>query len=71
LVEGWNLLGFKSTTAKAPAEYLAAIAGKYTIIYGYNAVADLYFIAGAPGNELLQPGLGYWIAMTDDGTVYP
>lgn len=69
VVEGWNLIGFKSTTPKPAAEYLAGIAGNYVIIYGYDAGG--FFIAGAPGHEYLQPGLGYWIAMTESGTIYP
>ena len=68
VLEGWNLIGFKSTTPKPAAEYLAGIAGNYVIIYGYDAG---FFIAGAPGHEYLEPGLGYWIAMTEPGTIYP
>jgi hypothetical protein len=66
---GWNLVGFKSTTPKLPSEYLAAIAGKYVMIYGFADGA--YFIAGSPGHEYLQPCQGYWIAVVDTGTIYP
>jgi uncharacterized repeat protein (TIGR01451 family) len=67
--EGWNLIGFKSTVPRTPSDYLAAIAVKYTIIYGF---ADgRYFIAGAPGHAYLEPGLGYWIAVISPGTIYP
>jgi uncharacterized repeat protein (TIGR01451 family) len=69
VVDGWNLVGFKSTTPKLPSEYLAAIAGKYVMIYGYADGA--YFIAGSPGHEYLQPCQGYWIAVLDAGTIYP
>jgi len=69
MVEGWNLMGFKSTTPKPAEEYLAAIASKYVMIYGYDD--GIYFIAGSPGHEYLEPGLGYWIAMTEPGTIYP
>ncbi len=71
VVEGWNLIGFKSTAAKLLGDYLASIDGKYIILYGYNSESDTYFIAGSAGHEYLQPGLGYWIAMTADGTIYP
>jgi hypothetical protein len=67
--EGWNLIGFKSTVPRTPSDYLAAIVGKYTIIYGF---ADgRYFIAGSPGHGYLEPGLGYWIAVIGSGTIYP
>jgi uncharacterized repeat protein (TIGR01451 family) len=67
--EGWNLIGFKSTMPKLPEAYLSAIAGKYVVIYGYDA--DGFFIAGTPGHDMLQPGLGYWIALLEPGTIYP
>ena len=69
VVEGWNLIGFKSTTPKLASNYLAAIDGKYTLIYGYNAADDIYFTVGS--NDNLQPGHGYWIAITESGTIYP
>jgi uncharacterized repeat protein (TIGR01451 family) len=69
LVEGWNLIGFKSTTPKSLAEYLAGVDGKYIILYGY--ANGSYFIAGTAGHEYLEPGLGYWIAMIEPGTIYP
>jgi uncharacterized repeat protein (TIGR01451 family) len=68
VVDGWNLIGFKSTTPEMPQDYLAAIAGKYTVIYGFDGA---YFIVGSPGHEYFLPGLGYWIAMVDTGIIYP
>ena len=69
--EGWNLIGFKSTVPKLPEEYLAGIADQYVMIYGYDD--GNFFIAGAPGHEMLQPGLGYWLAMRtgEAGTIFP
>jgi uncharacterized repeat protein (TIGR01451 family) len=64
---GWNLLGFKSVMPRTAGEYLAGIAGKYTIIYGFENGA--YFIVQSA--DLMEPGLGYWIALVDTGTVYP
>ena len=69
VVEGWNLIGFKSVTSKLASDYLAGIDGKYTVIYGYNADADIYFTVQSGDN--LQPGYGYWIAITEAGTIYP
>jgi hypothetical protein len=67
--EGWNLIGFKSTMPKLPEAYLSAIAGDYVVIYGFDDGG--FFIAGTPGHDMLQPGLGYWIAMLEPGTIYP
>jgi len=70
VVEGWNLIGFKSTTPKLASDYLAGIAGKYAMIYGYDGS---FFIVGTPGHEYLEPGFGYWLAMKtgESGTIYP
>jgi hypothetical protein len=65
----WNVIGFKSTTPKLPDDYLSAIAGKYTIIYGFDN--GMYFVVGTPGNEYLQPGLAYWIAVLESGNIFP
>jgi len=69
VVEGWNLIGFKSTTSQLASDYLAGIDGKYTVIYGYNAAADIYFTVQS--GDSLQPGYGYWIAITEAGTIFP
>jgi hypothetical protein len=56
----YNLIGFKSMVSKLPSEYLAAVEGMYTIIYGYDGT---WFIVGTPGHLTLDPGLGYWLAI--------
>jgi hypothetical protein len=68
VVPGWNLIGFKSTTAKPEGVYLAAIAGVYTKVYGFSQ--GLYFTVVSGDN--LQPGMGYWIAIVPPGgTIFP
>jgi len=67
VVAGWNLIGFKSTSPRTAGDYLAAIDGKYTIMYGY--ASGVFFVVQR--DDLLQPGLGYWIAVTEPGTIYP
>ncbi|AKX93072.1 Ig-like domain-containing protein [Neomoorella thermoacetica] len=69
LVPGWNLIGFKSTVPKKASEYLAAMAGKYTVIYGFDAATQRFQQVLADDN--LQPGKGYWVAVTDSGRIYP
>ena len=67
VVVGWNLIGFKSTTTRTADSYLAAIALQYTMIYGF---ADgVYFVVQS--TDELNPGKGYWIAVTEAGTIYP
>ena len=69
---GWNMLGFKSTVAITPAAYLGpAITPTVSAMYGYNTVTGLFFTPGTGATPLLTPGLGYWLAVNADGTVYP
>jgi len=63
------LIGFKSVTSQNATDYLESIDGKYTVIYGYNAAADTYVTVKK--TDYLQPGYGYWIAITEAGTIYP
>ncbi|MBA7695340.1 hypothetical protein ES703_103964 [subsurface metagenome] len=65
----WNVIAFKSTTAKSPDVYLGGIAGQYTIIYGFDEGA--YFVVGTPGHLNLEPGLAYWIAVLESGNIFP
>ena len=66
---GWNLVGFKSTIPRQPEEYFASIDGKYDVIYGH--ANGSFFIPGTGGHELLEPGMGYWLNMTEPGIIYP
>ena len=67
VVPGWNLIGFKKTASQPANQYLSAINGKYTVIYGFANGA--YFIVTPSQN--LEPGRGYWLAVTEAGTIYP
>jgi hypothetical protein len=71
LCPGWNLIGYPAGSAKPVTEVLAPIAGKYSIVYGYDAsdAADpweKYDPSFPVGNDLthMRPGFGYWISMT-------
>ena len=69
VVVGWNMVGFKSTATNVPAEdYLAGT--EYVRIYGYKNGA-WFLIPGPPYTGYLEPGLGYWVAFTAPGTIYP
>jgi hypothetical protein len=73
VVTGWNMVGFKSipwnannVTAK---DYLAGT--EYVRIYGFENGA-WFFIPGPDYDDpKMEPGLGYWVAFTEPGTIYP
>jgi len=74
VIVGWNMIGFTSTTAMAPAVYLASAAGDYTLLYGWDAVGETWlWWNGAPASTLttMEPGDGYWILMDNPGTITP
>ena len=71
VVAGWNMVGFKSTVDMSAVDYLNAMAGKYTRIYGF--VQGAWFTIPPPAYAVPQmiPGLGYWVSFTEDGAIYP
>jgi len=68
--DGWNLMGFTSTTSKTPEVYLDSIWDILVLAYGYDQELG-YFIPGTPGHEYMEPGQGYWINVSDNGILYP
>ncbi len=61
---GWNMIGFKSTYARTASAYLGSV--PWVRIWGYsNGWVPMQ------GSDTMQPGLGYWIAATSAGTIYP
>lgn len=69
VVTGWNLIGFKKTHPMPAREYLAGIDESVVRIYGFYDGA--YFIVRLDQPPPMQPGLGYWLAVTEPGTIYP
>jgi hypothetical protein len=71
LYAGWNLIGFKSVDVMAADDYFgAAVTDIVVRMYGYDVAGGVYTtILVAVDN--LQPGQGYWLAVSDDGTIYP
>jgi hypothetical protein len=69
VVVGWNMVGFKSTaTNVTAADYLSGT--EYVRIYGFKNGA-WFTIPGPAYNATMEPGLGYWVAFTEPGTIYP
>ena len=68
VVAGWNMVGFKSRATNVTAEdYLDGT--EYVRIYGFKNGA--WFTIPDPDVDLMEPGLGYWVAFIEPGTVYP
>jgi hypothetical protein len=61
---GWNLMGFKSTCAMKAGDYLGNV--PWVRIWGFNST-----YSAVQAGDWLQPGLGYWIAATSAGTIFP
>jgi hypothetical protein len=66
VVVGWNMVGFKSTTANNATSYLD----------GTNYVRIYYYVNGQwhlipTDSAYMVPGLGYWVAFLEPGTIYP
>lgn len=68
VVVGWNMVGFKSTaTNVTAADYLDGT--KYVRIYWFEN--GTWFTIPDPDVDPMEPGLGYWVAFTEPGTIYP
>jgi len=66
VVVGWNMVGFKSTATNVTAEdYLDGT--EYVRIYWFENGG---WFSLAPSQNM-TPGLGYWVAFTAPGTIYP
>jgi hypothetical protein len=70
VVVGWNMVGFKSTAVNITVEnYLAGT--KYTRIYYFDGGTWFVIPGTAYDSTYMVPGLGYWVAFTEPGTIYP
>jgi hypothetical protein len=77
LCVNWNLIGYPSTAAVPLPDALASIAGKYDLVYAYDASDPTdpwrkYDPLAPPWvNTLAEmgPGKGYWLRMTEAATL--
>jgi hypothetical protein len=68
VVVGWNMVGFKSIANNVTAKgYLGGT--EYVRIYYFEG--GTWKSIPSPYEDLLKPGLGYWVAFTAPGTIYP
>ncbi len=65
---GWNLIGFKGARSMTRADYLGSVDSIIDVAYGFKHPGGYYPVAS--GDDL-DPGLGYWIAVTREGTISP
>ncbi|GAH01582.1 unnamed protein product, partial [marine sediment metagenome] len=71
--EGWNLIGFKSTTTMTIGTYLTTISDDNTasmVIYGWDALPQNYELVCVGETSVdtnLVPGSGYWLYLIEDG----
>jgi hypothetical protein len=65
---GWNMVGFTSTEAMAPTDYLSSFSpSEYGTVYGWDPVLANWVSNPAK----LVPGRGYWIPFSAAGTICP
>ena len=67
LAAGWNLIGFKETEPMTVSEYLRGV--PYIRVIAFDPGTGRYVILG--DNDLLIPGYGYWVALSEPGTIFP
>ena len=67
VVEGWNMVGFKSTENMTAGNYLDGT--DPVRIYGFDITQGGWFPLTTSQN--MTPGLGYWVAFSEPGTIYP
>jgi hypothetical protein len=72
VVVGWNMIGYTSTTSEAASVYLAGVSG-IVRLYSYNNVTGYSSVTttGTGSAAAMNPGQGYWLAVTAAGTIYP
>jgi hypothetical protein len=68
VVPGWNLIGFKETFPMEVQEYLVGVS--YVRVYMYWPYpSEMYY--HLYDYDDMYPGFGYWVAVTQEGWIYP
>ncbi len=68
LANGWNLVGYNSSTSQSVSDALESIEGKYVSVWAYvNGTWKVYDPANPGFIDLstMEPGYGYWINVTE------
>ncbi len=77
LCVGWNLIGFPAGQARPVRNALSSIEGKYIRVLLYEAldaddpwkIYDVNVPGWANDLEVMEPGRGYWVLVTESATV--
>ncbi len=64
LKAGWNLIGYPSFTSNTRDVALSSISGKYNAVYRYDTATDREVLVQS--SDVMGPGNGYWIHVTQD-----
>jgi hypothetical protein len=71
--DAWNAIGHSSTSDLTAGNTLMSIADSWSTLIGWNAATQAYDAAiihpGTGVSDLMLPGKGYWIWMTQDDTL--
>jgi hypothetical protein len=67
LKSGWNLVGYPCLSGQNVSDALSSIDGKYNMVEYFDPIKDKEVRLGP--NDLMIPGLGYWIHATADSTL--
>jgi hypothetical protein len=67
LKSGWNLVGYPGLSDQIVADALSSIDGNYNMVEYFDPIKDKEVRLGP--NDLMIPGLGYWIHATADCTL--
>jgi hypothetical protein len=70
LVRGWNLIGYNSTVDTPIQSATRSIEGKFEAIYSFDNNSYRAYIPSLTSDlELMSPGKGYWIYVTEATTL--
>jgi len=69
LTTGWNLIGHGNTAELPVHDALYSINGKYSFVLTYDHGWKLYNPLGSSDFTTMKPGVGYWVFMTQEGTL--
>jgi len=67
VVQGWNMVGFRAMANMTVDDYLKGT--NYVRIYGFDLNEGGWFSLSKDAD--MEPGLGYWVAFSTPGTIYP
>ena len=67
VVEGWNMVGFRAMGNMDVEDYL--LGTDHVRVYGFDLGQGGWF--SLADDEEMEPGLGYWVAFSEPGTIYP